>query len=107
MYPDNRIREFCDRFQPCHEGRDWALANCTDMADAWDKLEPAWLIWVATREGVLADRAPRPRVGPALGPCGPPPPGDPQKPPKPPEPPKPLPGTRRRASSDRWSLIHF
>src|SRR3972149_4428833 len=56
MYPDNGIREFCDRFQPCRKGRDWALANCTDMADAWDKLEPAWLIWVATREGVLDDR---------------------------------------------------
>jgi len=55
-FPDNRIREFCERFRPCREGRDWALENCTDMADAWDKLEPTWLIWVATREGVIDDR---------------------------------------------------
>lgn len=45
----NDIAEFCDRFGACHEGRVWALANCRDMADAWVKLQPEWLIWVAIR----------------------------------------------------------
>ena len=53
------IREFCDTHHACSEGRDWALANCTDMADAWGKLQPEWLIWVATRNGVLNDRTSR------------------------------------------------
>ncbi len=50
------IAEFCENFHACPEGRDWALANCESMADAWDKAKPEWLIWVATREGVLDDR---------------------------------------------------
>ena len=50
------IREFCDTHHACSEGRDWALANCTDMADAWGKLQPEWLLWVATQPGVLDDR---------------------------------------------------
>lgn len=35
--------------------RDWTLANCADMATAWTNLEPAWLVWCATRRGVLDD----------------------------------------------------
>ncbi len=50
------IAEFCEYFRACPEGRDWALANCQSMADAWTKLKPEWLIWVATRDGVLDER---------------------------------------------------
>ena len=50
------IIEFCDRHDACEEGRKWALANCRDMDHAWEVLKPEWLIWVATREGVLDDR---------------------------------------------------
>lgn len=50
------IKTFCDAYHPCKEGRDWALANCRDMADVWDKAKPEWLIWLATRPGVLDDR---------------------------------------------------
>ncbi len=50
------IEEFCDRHKACKEGRDWALANCESMLDAWDKLPPGWLVWVATRQGVLTDK---------------------------------------------------
>ena len=53
---DMTIEEFCDRHGACAEGRAWALANCTSMRDAWDKLKPEWLIWVATRPGVLTDK---------------------------------------------------
>ena len=50
------VIEFCDRHDACEEGRKWALANCRDMDHAWDALKPEWLIWVATRRGVLDDR---------------------------------------------------
>jgi hypothetical protein len=50
------ITEFCDRHRACHDGRAWALANCTTMQEAWDTARPEWLIWIATRPGVLDDR---------------------------------------------------
>ena len=50
------IEEFCGLHEACDEGRKWALANCTSMEDAWAKLKPEWLLWVATRPGVLTDR---------------------------------------------------
>jgi len=54
--PELDIATFCRKHCACTEGSDWALANCRDMADAWDKLKPEWLIWVATRPGVLTER---------------------------------------------------
>lgn len=53
---DITIAEFCDRHSACLEGREWALANCTDMYDVWQTARPDWLIWVATRPGVLDPR---------------------------------------------------
>ena len=50
------VLEFCDLHDACQEGREWALANCRDMDHAWQTLKPEWLIWVATRHGVLDDR---------------------------------------------------
>ena len=50
------IQQFCDLHSACAEGRGWALANCQTMADVWAKAQPDWLIWVATRRGVLTDR---------------------------------------------------
>lgn len=50
------IYEFCGLHNACAGGREWALANCTSMEDAWAKLKPDWLMWVATRKGVLTDR---------------------------------------------------
>ena len=50
------IQEFCDRHGACSEGREWALVNCETMDDVWATAKPAWLVWVATRQGVLADR---------------------------------------------------
>lgn len=53
---DMTIEEFCDKHSACDDGRVWALANCTSMRDAWGKLKPEWLIWVATRPGVLTNK---------------------------------------------------
>jgi hypothetical protein len=50
------IQEFCAHHDACPEGRDWAIENCRDMNHAWETLRPDWLVWVATRPGVLDDR---------------------------------------------------
>jgi hypothetical protein len=50
------IADFCDKHGACQDGREWALDNCSDLDDAWQKLKPEWLIWVATSPGVLTDR---------------------------------------------------
>jgi hypothetical protein len=50
------IEQFCDRHRACTDGRDWALANCRDMQQAWDTARPDWVVWIATRPGVLDDR---------------------------------------------------
>ena len=53
---DMTIQEFCNRHRACSEGREWALENCRTMADVWATAKPDWLLWVATRPGVLTDR---------------------------------------------------
>ena len=50
------ITEFCDRYHACYAGRYWAIANCDSLQRAWDTAPAEWLIWAATRPGVLADR---------------------------------------------------
>ena len=50
------VLQFCDAHDACDEGRKWALANCRDMQHAWETLKPEWLIWVATRPGVLTEK---------------------------------------------------
>jgi hypothetical protein len=39
----------------CSEGYAWAVSTCSTMQDVWDTAQPEWLIWVATRPGVLDD----------------------------------------------------
>jgi hypothetical protein len=53
---DYTIAEFCDAHCACSSGRRWALANCQSMQDVWNNAKPEYLIWVATRRGVLTDR---------------------------------------------------
>ena len=50
------ITEFCDRHGACREGREWALDNCHDLPHAWETIRPDWLVWMATRRGVLDNR---------------------------------------------------
>ena len=50
------IDEFCDKHNACRNGRTWALKNCTTMDEVWQKCQrPEWLIWIATKPGVLKD----------------------------------------------------
>jgi len=51
------IQEFCDTHYACRKGREWALANCASMQEAWDTApNPRWVVWIATRKGVLNHR---------------------------------------------------
>jgi hypothetical protein len=51
------IEDFCDTHDACSRGRTWALANCSTMQEAWDTApDPSWVLWIATRKGVLTDR---------------------------------------------------
>ena len=52
---DLTIQEFCDKHSACSDGRQWAIDNCTSMADAWHKLPWNYLTWTAYRKGVLTD----------------------------------------------------
>lgn len=54
--PQLTVSEFCAKHRACEEGHEWALANCASMREAWDKAKLEWLIWIATRDGVLTDR---------------------------------------------------
>ena len=47
------IEQFCDRHGVCKDGKDWALANCISLDDVWRAAKPEWLIWIATRKGIL------------------------------------------------------
>lgn len=47
--------EFADMFRACQERREWAVANCATMDDAWATARPDWLVWIATQPGVLDD----------------------------------------------------
>lgn len=53
---DLSIEEFCKKHKACSHGRNWAIEHCRDMAHAWETLRPKWLVWVATKEGVLDDK---------------------------------------------------
>jgi len=56
MSDEMTIAEFCDEHRACDEGRLWALTHCHTMRDVWRDARPEWLLWVATRPGVLTDR---------------------------------------------------
>ena len=50
------ITEFAKHYGACADGRKWALDHCANMAAVWDAARPDWLIWIATRDGVLDDK---------------------------------------------------
>jgi hypothetical protein len=50
------IKEFMDKHSACRDGRAWAEATCETMEDVWHWARPDWLLWLATRRGVLTDR---------------------------------------------------
>jgi hypothetical protein len=51
-----QIDEFCSLHSACQDGREWATANCQTMREAWGKARPDWVVWIATRPGVLTNK---------------------------------------------------
>ena len=49
------MRDFLKKHRACSEGEKWALENCKSLSQVWTDAKPDWLIWVATRDGVLSD----------------------------------------------------
>ena len=50
------IADFCDTHDACTQGMKWAIDSCDSMHEVWLKARPDWLVWVATRQGVLPER---------------------------------------------------
>ena len=50
------IQEFCDKHSACKKFMNWAVKNCQNMDEVWQRAKPEWLVWVATCEGVLTDK---------------------------------------------------
>jgi hypothetical protein len=51
------IEQFCEKHGACEPGQTWALANCRTMQEAWGTApDPEWVVWIATRRGVLTER---------------------------------------------------
>jgi hypothetical protein len=40
----------------CPECFRWATSECATLREVWETAQPDWLIWVATRQGLLSDR---------------------------------------------------
>ena len=56
---DMTVAEFCERFDACTEGRQWADSTGLEMmSELWDRddMRTEWRIWIATQAGVLSDR---------------------------------------------------
>jgi len=53
------IADFFGKHKAYGRVQDWALANCKDMQECWDKLPDGDLIWIAGFADVLTDRTQR------------------------------------------------
>ena len=51
----NKVSEFLRKHDSCEDGLEWAVENCKTMEDVWNTAKPEWLIWIATRGGVLPE----------------------------------------------------
>jgi hypothetical protein len=49
------MKNWLRKHDACPEGYAWAVSNCSTMQEVWDTAKPEWLVWVATRPGVLDD----------------------------------------------------
>jgi hypothetical protein len=49
------MKTWLRKHHACPEGYAWAVSSCKTMQDVWDTAKSEWLVWVATRPGVLDD----------------------------------------------------
>lgn len=55
----NEVEKFLTHHNACEEGLEWAVENCKNMQEVWDTAKPEWLVWLATREGVMSPQQQR------------------------------------------------
>lgn len=48
--------EFAALHDECLNDPTWTVKHCATMDDVWRTIHPTWLVWIATRPGVLDDR---------------------------------------------------
>ena len=48
------MENFLREHDACRDGREWALTECSSLQEVWNTAKPEWLVWVATRKGVLS-----------------------------------------------------
>jgi hypothetical protein len=53
---ENDIKKFLTEHNACKEGIDWALNNCKDMAEVWDKCNHGLLMFLIRIDGLLTKR---------------------------------------------------
>ena len=53
---DYTIKEFIEKFNPCEERAEWALAECSTMQEVFAKAKPGWRIWIAARPGIMSKK---------------------------------------------------
>ena len=57
MTPDKKkMSEWLKEHDACDDGYRWAMRECKSLSEVWQTAKPEWLVWVATREGVLNDQ---------------------------------------------------
>ena len=56
MKPAEFADIFDEREDGCEDAREWAVANCATMDDAWATARPDFLLCIALHPGVLDDR---------------------------------------------------
>jgi hypothetical protein len=49
------MKNWLRKHDACPEGYAWAVSTCSTMQEVWDTAKSEWLVWVATRPGVLDD----------------------------------------------------
>jgi hypothetical protein len=49
------IKDFMDKHGACADVREWSMTK-RSMSNVWKKAKHDWLIWLATREGVIEDK---------------------------------------------------
>jgi len=55
--PDKKkMSEWLKEHDACDDGYRWAMRECKSLSEVWQTAKPEWLVWVATREGVLNDQ---------------------------------------------------
>jgi len=56
MNDKQKLVQFLEHHNACEDGIGWAIKNCNNLQDAWNKARSEWIIWAATRDGILSDR---------------------------------------------------